>query len=91
MAISLASYIRKCPHFDPTKWGCAMESADDKAKFLFDLSVREIRNDSKQLLLELSRVKKTPEEVTRYHFQTLIYILNQIFNNFFHFIFANFR
>ena len=85
MAISLASYIRKCPHFDATKWGCTMESVEDKAKFLFDLSVHEIRNDSKQLLLELSRVKKTPEEVTRYYCYAYIDVLHLILNDFFSF------
>ncbi|RDD41868.1 Cytoplasmic FMR1-interacting protein 2 [Trichoplax sp. H2] len=61
MAISLSSYIRKCPHYDPTKWSCTMESVEDKARYQFDLSVREIHYDSKQLLLELSQVKKASE------------------------------
>eukprot|EP00795_Rhopilema_esculentum_P000673 gene673-10379_t len=58
MQISLIAYVKKCPHFEPSKWSCAAGNAEDRAGLSqYNLLNRmgQIHEEHLKIISELAR------------------------------------
>ena len=58
MQISLISYVTKCPHFEPARWSCASENAEEKigqTQYNLTGKIDMIQDEHLKFMCELSR------------------------------------
>ena len=58
MQISLIAYVKKCPHFEPSKWSCAAGNAEERAGLSqYNLLNRmgQIHEEHLKIISELAR------------------------------------
>lgn len=60
MQISLISYVKKCPHYDPSRWSCAAENAEEKiglTQYNLTGKIDQLQDEHLKFMCELSRAK----------------------------------
>lgn len=76
MQISLISYVKNCPHFDPTKWSCAAENVEEKLGLTNYNLIGKIDYIQEEHLKFMCELARTNNEVRPY-----IFFLFQMFFN----------
>ena len=58
MQISLVAYVKNCPHFEPAKWSCASENAEEKVgttQYNLVGRMEQIQEEHIKIISELAR------------------------------------